>query len=211
MLQNRIRMSHPSPTASLPPAAKDPDPAPRSTEERLLDATLAVLARSGRQLSMSDVAQAAGVSRMTLYRHHASKEQLLRALARHEQHRFDEHLAAALDGVTRPGEQVDAVLRAIVSFLDASAVRAVVEAEPGFIIERMRRSLPVQRATIVNLIGSALADLPAVRSGRATVGDVAELVLRVAMSEFLLPNPGPEVALRALHALVSPAETEGVV
>lgn len=180
-----------------------------ATQERLLDATLEVLARSGQQLSMSEVAQAAGVSRMTLYRHHASKDELLRALARHQQHRFDEHLAAALHGVTEPAEQVDAVLRAIVSFLEASAVRSVVEAEPGFIIERLRRSLPVQRATIERLIGGALGELPAVRSGRATVGDIADVILRVAMSEFLLPSPGPEAALRALHALVSPSETEG--
>lgn len=175
-----------------------------TTPERILDATLAVLARTGRQLSMSDVAQAAGVSRMTLYRHHASKEELLRALARHEQHRFDEHLAASLPGSGTPAERVDAVLRAIVSFLDASAARVVVEAEPGFIIGRMRRSLPVQRATIERLVGGALAEIPAVRAGRTTPGDVAELILRVAMSEFLLPAPDPDAGLRALRALVGP-------
>src|SRR6476660_5688643 len=142
---------------------------------------------------------------MTLYRHHASKDELLRAFARHEQHRFDEQLRAALLDVTTPDARVEAVLRAIVSFLDASAARAVVEAEPGFIIERLRRSLPVQRATIERLIGGALSDLPAVRAGRATVADLADLILRVAMSEFLLPGAAPEAALRALHALVSPS------
>ena len=176
------------------------------TPERILDATLVVLARSGRHVSMSEVAQAAGVSRMTLYRHHASKDELLRALARHEQHRFDEQLRAALLDVSQPAARVDAVLRAIVSFLDASAARVVLEAEPGFIIERLRRSLQVQRSTIEHLIGDALAALPAVRSGRATPGDIAELILRVAMSEFLLPTPDPEAGLRALRALVSPSE-----
>jgi AcrR family transcriptional regulator len=175
-----------------------------TTQDRILDATLVVLARTGRRLSMSDVAQAAGVSRMTLYRHHASKEELLRAFARHEQHRFDEQLRAALLDVTTPEARVEAVLRAIVSFLDASAARVVVEAEPGFIIERLRRGLPVQRATIEGLIGDALAELPAVRSGRTTPGDVAELILRVAVSEFLLPTPDAEAGLRALRALVSP-------
>ena len=176
------------------------------TGREILDATFAVLARTGRQLSMSDVAQAAGVSRMTLYRHHASKEELLLALARHEQRRFDEQLAAALGGVTDPAAQVDGVLRAIVAHLDASAARVVVEAEPGFIIDRMRRSLPVQRATIERLVGDALAELPAVRSGRTTAGELADLILRVAMSEFLLPAPDPEAGLRALRALVTSPE-----
>jgi AcrR family transcriptional regulator len=206
MLQNHPRMSHRTPTRTATDTALAAPTAgtARTTQERILDATLVVLARTGRQLSMSDVAQTAGVSRMTLYRHHASKDELLRALARHQQHRFDEHLALALLGVTGPEERVDAVLHAIVSFLDASAARVVVEAEPGFIIERMRRSLQVQRATIERLIGDALAEIPAIRSGRAAPGDVAELILRVAMSQFLLPTPDPEAGVRALRALMSP-------
>ncbi len=188
------------------PALPGPTGSGPSTEERILDATLTVIARAGNQLSMSEVAQTAGVSRMTLYRHHSSKEELLRALARHEQRRFDEQLAAALEGVTRPAERIDAVLRAIVSHLDASAAQVVVAAEPGFILERLRRSLPVQQATIVRLVGDALAGLPAVRSGRTTPGELAGLVLRVAMSQFLLPAPDTEAGLRALRALVTPTE-----
>lgn len=203
MLQTHAHMSHRTPAPTTAPTR-----AGRSTRERILDATLVVLARTGRQLSMSEVALAAGVSRMTLYRHHASKDELLLALARHQQDRFDEQLAAGLHGVREPDARVDAVLRAIVSFLDASAARGVVEAEPGFIIERMRRSLPVQRATIVRVIGDALDTLPAVRSGRATRDDLAELILRVAMSQFLLPTPDPEAGLRALRALVSPREEQ---
>jgi AcrR family transcriptional regulator len=182
-----------------------PGPGP-STEERILDATVTVLARTGRQLSMSDVALTAGISRMTLYRHHASKEELLRALARHEQNRFDEHLAAALLDVTGAAARVDAVLRAILSFLDIAAGRAVVDTEPGFIIERMRRSLPVQRATIVRLVGDAWSEVPAVRAGETTPSDLAELVLRVAMFEFLLPTTDPDASLRALYALLRPAK-----
>jgi AcrR family transcriptional regulator len=199
------RPEHDRPEHDRPEHDQSPGDVP-TTQDRILDATLVVLARTGRHLSMSDVAQAAGVSRMTLYRHHASKEELLRAFARHEQHRFDEQLRAALLDVTTPEARVEAVLRAIVSFLDASAARVVVEAEPGFIIERLRRGLPVQRATIEGLIGNALAELPAVRSGRATPGDVAELILRVAISEFLLPTPDAEAGLRALRALVNPRQ-----
>ncbi len=202
MLQNHPDMSHARPAATPAPATT-PNP---DTDERILDATLAVLARTGRQLSMSDVAQTAGVSRMTLYRHHASKDALLLALARHEQRRFDEQLAAALDGVSDPAGQVDSVLHAIASHLDASAAHGVVVAEPGFIIDRMRQSLPVQRATIERLVGAALAELPAVRSGRTTAAELADLILRVAMSEFLLPAPDPEAGLRALRALVTPPE-----
>jgi AcrR family transcriptional regulator len=179
-----------------------------STDERILDATLAVLVRRGdRRLSLSDVAETAGVARMTLYRHYPTKDALLHALARHEQRRFDEKLADALAAARTPAERVDAVLRAIVSFQEEHAPRAVVDAEPGFIIERMRGSLPVQRATLERLVGDALATAPAVRAGAATPGDVAELLLRVAMSHFLLPHRDPGSLVRSLQAAVGLAPT----
>jgi AcrR family transcriptional regulator len=172
-----------------------------TTEERILDATLAVLARSGgRRLSLSDVAETAGVARMTLYRHYPTKDDLLTALARHEQRRFDEHLAQALGPDHSAAGRVDAVLGAIVSFQDDQAMRGVVAAEPKFIIERMARALPVQRATLERLIGDELQQAPAVRAGQATPGDLAELILRVAMSHFLLPHRDPARLRRALEA-----------
>jgi AcrR family transcriptional regulator len=176
-----------------------PDVAERSTEDRILDATMAVLARRGRRLSMTDVASAAGVSRMTLYRYYSTKAELLAALARHEQRRFDDRLGEALDEPLGAPQRVDAVLRAIVSFQREAVTHAVVEAEPGFIIEWMRRSLPVQRATLERLIGESLGAAPAVRAGNATPADVADLILRVAMSHFLLPHTDPDALLRALR------------
>ncbi|HZR12709.1 MAG TPA: TetR/AcrR family transcriptional regulator [Acidimicrobiia bacterium] len=176
---------------------------PVPTGERILDATLEVLARRGEsRLSMRDVAETAGVARMTLYRYYSTKDDLLRALARHEQRRFDERLEEALRDATTPADRIDAVLRAIVSFQSERATRAVVTAEPGFILQRMRRALPVQRRTLERLVGDALAQAPAVRSGSATPGDVAEVLLRVAMSQFLVPRRDPDALLRVLHASV---------
>ena len=197
MLQTHAEMSHP---AGAPASAV---PAPPSTEERILDATLAVLAREGgRRLSMTAVAETAGVSRMTLYRYYPAKDDLLRALARHEQRRFDERLTAVIAAATTPIARIDAVLRAIAASLDDEAARALVQAEPGFVVDRLRRSLPVQRATIERLISDALTGVPAVRTGAATPRDVADLILRVAMSHFLLPDPDPGALLRALRAAV---------
>lgn len=177
--------------------------APASTEERILDATMAVLARrGGRRLSMSDVARTAGLARMTLYRYYPTKDALLRALARHEQRRFDERLEAAVGAASTAEERVDAALTAIAEALDDFAARAVIEAEPGFVIDRLRRSLPVQRASIERLIGDAVATMPIVRGGGATPRDVADLILRVAMSHFLIPDREASALPRALRAAV---------
>src|SRR4051794_33614673 len=108
---------------------------------------------------MSDAATLAGVSRPTLYRYYPTKDDLLRAIARHEQRRFDEGLARAIDG--RAGEdQLDAALRYLVDFLDGHAYQQLVSIEPGFVLERMATSLPAQRKSLVRLLGDALAQTP---------------------------------------------------
>jgi AcrR family transcriptional regulator len=51
------------------------------TTSAILDAAATVIAEHDESASMADVATAAGISRATLYRYFASKEELLRALA----------------------------------------------------------------------------------------------------------------------------------
>ena len=61
-----------------------------STQHRILAATAEVLGRSGQtKLSLSEVAMQAGVSRPTLYRWFASKEELLHAFGVYEREMFD--------------------------------------------------------------------------------------------------------------------------
>ncbi|MGH8965852.1 MAG: TetR/AcrR family transcriptional regulator, partial [Actinomycetes bacterium] len=64
------------------PAQRDASVEDTSTRHRILVATAEVLARSGQtKLSLSEVALQAGVSRPTLYRWFADKQELLDAMA----------------------------------------------------------------------------------------------------------------------------------
>ena len=65
----------PSPIESATTVA----PEPAGTERRILTAAIRLLADDA-TASMSDVASASGVGRATLYRHFASREELLRAI-----------------------------------------------------------------------------------------------------------------------------------
>ena len=116
-----------------------------TTRERILEATLEVLARSGtRRLSLSDVAATAGVSRPTLYRWFASKEALLEAFGVYEQQKYDAGIADAVAGLE--GEaRLDAILRFIVEFQHTYSLRRIVDVEPEHVVYQMTRVMPIMR------------------------------------------------------------------
>ena len=158
-------------------AMEQPDPA--TTSERILDATLEVLARSGaRRLSLSDVAATAGVSRPTLYRWFPSKEDLLEAFGRYEQQRYDAGIAQAVAGLEGDA-RLEAVLRFIVEFQHSYSLRRIVDVEPEHVVHQMTRVMPIMRDRL-------LAHFPG-PDGRV----VASVVTRIALSHALIPDDDP--------------------
>jgi AcrR family transcriptional regulator len=77
-------------------SSAQPLDADTSTRERILAATAEVLSRNGTtKLSFSEVALQAGVSRPTLYRWFASKEDLLDAFGEWERQMYSRGMARA--------------------------------------------------------------------------------------------------------------------
>jgi AcrR family transcriptional regulator len=152
-----------------------------TTSERILDATLAVLARYGlRKLSLSEVAAAAGVSRPTLYRWFPSKGALLEAFGRYEQEKYDAGIAEAVAGLE--GEaRLETVLRFIVDFQHSYPLRRLVDVEPEHVVYQMMRVLPIMRDRLRPHFPGA--------EGFA----VASAVTRIALSHALIPDDDPEL------------------
>jgi AcrR family transcriptional regulator len=155
------------------------EPTTLPTRERILEATIVVLERSGpRKLSLSEVAATANVSRPTLYKWFPSKEALLEAFGRYEQERYDAGIAAAIDGLDGP-ERVDAVLRFIVEFQHSYSLRRIVDVEPEQVVDQMTRLLPMMRDRL----------LPHFPGPEAVT--VASVVTRIALSHALMPDDDP--------------------
>ena len=156
-----------------------PEPAP--TRERLLEATVEVLARSGtRHLSLSDVAATAGVSRPTLYRWFESKEALLEAFGVYEQEKYDAGIADAVAGLEGE-ERLDAILRFIVAFQHSYSLRRIVDVEPEHVVYQMTRVMPIMRDRL----------LPHFPGPDGFI--VANVVTRIALSHSLIPDDDPEL------------------
>ena len=154
---------------------------PTTTRERLLEATVEVLARSGaRKLSLSDVAVLRGVSRPTLYRWFPSKEVLLDAFGVYEQQKYDTGIADAVAGLEGDA-RLDAILHFIVEFQHTYSLRRIVDVEPEHVVQQMTRVMPIMRDRL-------LPHFPG-PDGRV----VATVVTRIALSHALIPDDDPDL------------------
>ena len=174
------------------------------TSDRILEGALRALGRHGvRKLGMSDISESAGVSRGTLYRYFSSKEELLEALARYEQRRFETGLGKALADAREGMPQLHATIDYAVSYLrEHPALERLLESEPRFVLQFLREQLPgLRRATLRSLRPVLEASRP-VRSGAITSVEAAELLLRVLVFDFLVPGDAPETDARTLRAFV---------
>jgi AcrR family transcriptional regulator len=143
-----------------------------SSRERILAATAEVLGRNGRtKLSLSDVAMQAGVSRPTLYRWFASKDELLDAFTVWERQSFERTVAKATADLP-DRDRLDAVLRVIVEYQQSYPGLRMVDIEPAHVIKRLAQILPLMRERLERLIpGDEVA---------------AATVVRVAISHYLV-------------------------
>ena len=108
------------------------------TSAAILDAAANALSEHGRRANMADVAEAAGISRATLYRYYPDREALLDALAAQALADAGSRLADA--GLERAPveEAIERIVRALTAVGDRYAVliREQVEADPDD-IERL--------------------------------------------------------------------------
>jgi AcrR family transcriptional regulator len=172
------------------PAQRDASVEDTSTRHRILVATAEVLARSGQtKLSLSEVALQAGVSRPTLYRWFADKQELLDAFGRYERDMFDSGISRATKGL-RGTEKLDAALRFIVSYQQSYSGVRLVDIEPEVVIAQLAHVIPIMRAQLVKLMSGPNA---AVKAATA---------IRVAVSHYIVrSDDGDQFLAQLRHAV----------
>jgi AcrR family transcriptional regulator len=161
-----------------------------STRHRILVATSEVLKRNGQtKLSLSEVALQAGVSRPTLYRWFASKEELLDAFGQFERHAFDNGISKATAGL-RGTDKLDAALRFIVEYQQSYSGVRVIDIEPEVTIAQLTEVIPVMRARLQRLLSGPNA---AVKAATA---------IRVAVSHYIVRSDDADQFLAQLRHAV---------
>lgn len=161
-----------------------------STKRRILMATAEVLSRSGQtKLSLSEVALQAGVSRPTLYRWFASKEDLLDAFGAFERHTFDTGMSRATTDL-RGTAKLDAALSFIVEYQHSYSGVRLVDIEPEVVIAQLSHIIPVMRARLQRLLPGPNG---AVKAATA---------IRVAVSHYIVRSDDDDQFLEQLRHAV---------
>ena len=184
----------------LPPMEL-PAPPTETTADSILAATREVIAERGPgKLTMSAIAEAAGVSRPTLYRWFPTKDELLAALTSYEEAVFDARLEAVIEAQSTPLRRVDAALRLLVTYLDDLMGPDPIGADPAFAIQSLANAIGPRTQSLVRLLGEGFDAVPAVAAGDLTREQAAEVFLRLVYSHYLVPHPEPEVLLANLRS-----------
>lgn len=149
-----------------------------------------MLGRNGKtKLSLSEVAAQARVSRPTLYRWFASKEELLSAFTRYERQVFEGGLAKATAGL-RGTDRLDAALRFIVDYQHSYSGVRMVDVEPELVIPQMSDVIPEMREGLQRLLPGPNA---AVKAATA---------IRIAISHYVVRSDDADQFLAQLRHAV---------
>ena len=176
---------------------------PSITVDLILEAARTTIAERGPgKLTLSAVANAAGISRPTLYRWFPTKADLHGHSG--VRRRAFRHRPASGDR-RPPGTEarLDAALRYLVNYLNKGAPRMPdpIGIDPEYALKGLQASMGPHTEILARLLGDALLEVPAVRAGILTREQAAELFLRMAYSHYLVPHPDTEMLLAMMRDL----------
>jgi AcrR family transcriptional regulator len=173
------------------------------TEERILTAALALIGRRGvRRLGMLEIAEAAGVSRATLYRYFPSKDHVLTAAAAFDERRFSDGLDEVLAAVRAPEDQISAFMAYSFDFIRSHPCRPLFESESGFVMSYLLDHLPSLRGELVLRLGDALDTVPAVAAGALDREQLVDVIVRLFAASWIIPESDDASLVRSINHML---------
>ena len=159
----------------------------------ILDAALAEFDRHGiRKVALDDVARRAGVSRTTIYRRFASRDDLVAAVMDRENARLFTEIATELRSARpRSNYYVEAFTSAILRTRRHRVLGRIIIDEPALSLQLAGRHYGAAVARIEAALRLIFPPGFAERIGPQTVRELADCIWRYAMMLLLLPSDEP--------------------
>ena len=157
--------------------------------QRILDGAMAALSRRGAtQLSMSDVSEAAGVSRATLYRYFARKEELLAAVGEHVSRNFADGIKQAVAASSSPADRLRLVLEFFIRYTSQVKSDRMLEIEPSFVLKFLQSHFPQHVAILNDALAPVYDDIEAHLGIRVNRLLLSEVLVRAEQSTVVVPS-----------------------
>ncbi len=166
---------------------------PDAAESAILDAALAEFDNHGiRKVALGDVARRAGVSRTTIYRRFANRDDLIAAVMDRENARLFADIADELNGAPpQANYYVEAFTSAILLSRRHRVLNRMIIEEPALTLDLARRHYGAAVVRIEQALRAVFPPGFADRIGQETVRELADDTWRYAMMALLLPSVDP--------------------
>jgi AcrR family transcriptional regulator len=197
--------------ATISGVASGRTPYPQAARELLRETLFAAARdqlrqRAWSEVTMADVASAAGVSRQTLYNEFGSRDEFAQALVIHEGERFMEGVEAAVrDNLDDPRAAVAAALEVFLRTAgEDPLVRVVItdDGTGGMLPFVTTQGMPVVQWATARLTATIEEGWPEAPPAKARL--LAESLVRLAISHVTAPGEPPEVTAAATSELLGP-------
>lgn len=164
-----------------------------SATEAILDAAVIEFERHGfRRVALDDVARRAEVSRTTIYRRFANRDELVAAVIERENIALFTDIA---EEVKRAGAQsnyyVEAFTLSILKFRRHRVLYRMLTDEPALLLDMARRHYDAVIARMAEALRVIFPDGFADRIGEQAVIELADTILRYAAMVLLVPSAAP--------------------
>lgn len=161
--------------------------------ETILDAALVELERHGfRKVALDDVARRAGVSRTTIYRRFANRDELVGAVIERENVALFADIAAELkEAKPQANYYVEAFTLSIMRFRRHRVLNQMILDDPALAQEMLHRHYGAAVERMATALRVIFPDGFAERIGAPAVNDLADTILRYAAMVLLLPSVQP--------------------
>jgi AcrR family transcriptional regulator len=176
-------------------------PAADLTTEAILDAAIVEFEQHGfRRVALEDVARRAGVSRTTIYRRFANKDELVGAVVERENVALFADIAAELKQAgPQSNYYVEAFTLSILRFRRHRVLNRMMTDEPALVLELARRHYGAGIERMADALRVIFPDGFADRIGEQGVNELADTILRYAAMALLLPGPQPLVTAKDIR------------
>lgn len=156
--------------------------------QKILDGTLRAINDVGtRRLSMSDISDASGVSRGTLYRYFTSKEDVLAAVSEYICSSFERGIVGAAEGIDDPMDRFRAVMRFYANFTIERSPERIFEVEPAFHLNFLRTHFERHKAAVIEALEPCIAHFEKLMRIAISRDVFADMLVRLQLSSLIVP------------------------